>query len=466
MSEPDSIAGEDLARVFARHVVKTGFADLSDGAVRAAKQSTLDTLAVILGASGLQESMPGIVELFRGFGGRPESTLLGFGGALPAPSAAFVNGAMAHGLDFDDHLPEGHHPSSSLVPALLALAERIGTVTGPEFLTAVALGQDIFARVRKNVVWNQDWFMTPVVGTFATAAACAKLLGLSERDVVSTLGIASMQAAGTMQVAYGTGGDLRGTYAGFAAQAGLQAALLAKAGLTGTTTPLEGKAGFFEVYFDDRYDRDAMIADLGERFEGATILYKLWPSCGVSHGYIDATLRLLGTPHRATEIERIEVIGGDFARRLSEPIEERRRPLSAVDAKFSIPYTVALAAATGAVGISDFDEQRRADPAIVAVADKVVFVEDERFAWNAELPPSAVRITLAGGRVLEGQTAHSATPGSTDRPLDWDELDAKFRDCASHAIRPLSSAVIDGVVGRVHALERLDDVAVIARMLG
>jgi 2-methylcitrate dehydratase PrpD len=378
---------------------------------------------------------------------------------MPAPSAAFVNGAMAHGLDFDDHLPEGHHPSSTLIPALFAVAESRGGVSGKEFITAVAIGQDLFARLRKYVHWKQDWFMTPVIGSLSTAVACAKLLGLEERQIVSVFGIASMQAAGTFQVAYGTGGNLRGTYAGYAAKTGVMAAYLAKAGITGTTAPLEGQAGFLEVYFDNDYDRDAMVANLGTDFEGRSIVYKLWPSCGASHGYIDATLRLLGEAGRGDEIERIEVIGGDFAKRLSEPIEDRRRPASEVDAKFSIPFTVAVAVARGAVGVGDFSADKRSEDTVSKIADKISFTEDPKYNWSEELPSSAVRITLTNGEVLEAETTHGETPGSTENPLTWDDLIQKFTDCASYAVEPLPKDRIAQLARTIQDLEEVSDVA-------
>ncbi|SDG81389.1 MmgE/PrpD family protein [Microbacterium pygmaeum] len=466
MSTPGLRTEDDLGAVFARYVIATNYRDLPPDAVRAAKQSTLDTLGVILGASGLQDAIPEVVDLMKEWGGIAESTVMGFGGKLPAPSAAFVNGAMAHGLDFDDHLPEGHHPSSSLVPALFAVAERLGGVSGEEFITAMAIGQDIFARLRKYVAWKQDWFMTPVIGAFAAAAACAKLLKLSESQVLSAFGIASMQSAGTMQLAYGTGGGLRGNYAGFAAKAGVFSAYLAQAGVTGTTAPFEGKAGFLEVYFDNDYNRDAMVADLGTRFEGSTIVYKLWPSCGASHGYIAASMQLLGAAGRGDEIEHIDVIGGDFAKRLSEPIEKRRRPASILDAKFSIPYTVALAVARGRVGLGDFAEESRTDPQVVAVADKISFVEDSRFDWSEELPPSAVRITLKSGEQLEAEVSHGQTPGSTERPLSWDDLVTKFVDCATYSIRPLRESELRRIVAEIRELETVADVSVIIESLG
>lgn len=453
------VSPEDLGLLFARHVVGTTYAALPTDAVRAAKQSTLDTLGVMLGATGQMTALPGIVELARDWGGKPESTILGFGGKVPAPTAAFVNGATAHGLDFDDHLPEGHHPSSSLVAALFAVAERIGAVSGRDFITAMALGQDLFARLRKNVTWRQDWFMTPVIGSFAAAAACAKLLGLDERGVLDAFGAASCQTSGTMQLAYGTGGDLRGMYAGFAAKAGVFSALLAQAGVTGTTTPFEGDAGFLPVYFPGGYDRDGMLAGLGNDFQGSSILYKMWPSCGVTHAYIDTAMKLLTEVGGVESIQRIDVFGGDFARRLCEPADLRRRPPTPVDAKFSIPYTVAVALRHGTVGLGDFTDERRTDPATETLAAKVRFVDDPAYNWTSELPRGAVEFHLTDGRTLFSEAHHDVTPGSTKRPLTWEELTAKFADCAAYAVRPIDTQRRRRVIDQVDGLESLDDVS-------
>ncbi|WP_037357442.1 MmgE/PrpD family protein [Amycolatopsis orientalis] len=456
---------EDLAAVFGQHFAAATFAKLPADAIRAAKFSTLDTSGVILGASGLMDVLPAVVELARESGGTAEGTVFGFGGKLPAEQAAFVNGAMGHGLDFDDHLPEGHHPSVAVLPALLAVAQRRGGVSGAEFLTALALGQDLFARLRKNVAWKQDWFMTPVVGALASAAACGKLLALDAGEIGHAIGIACTQAASTMQIAYGTGGDLRGMYGGFAAKAGVFSALLAGKGVKATSAPLEGRAGFLPVYFGE-WDRAAMTAGLGEDFQGSTILYKLWPSCGVTHAYIHTALELMGGPGQTAEIERIQLVGGDFAKQLSEPAEVRRRPPTSNDAKFSLPFTVATALLKGTVGVGDFSAERRADPAVHAVAEKIEFVEDPRYDWGRELPAGAVRISLRGGAERYAEGSHDETPGAARNPLGWDQLTAKFRDCAAHAARSFDRAETDRITATVDRLDTLDDVAVLAEQLG
>jgi len=453
----------DLSAVFGAYAAAAAFEDLPDGAVRAARYSTLDTLGVILGASGLVDLSPVVADLAREWGGRPESTVLGFGDRLPAPSAAFVNGSMGHGLDFDDHLPEGHHPSVTVLPALLALAERRGGVSGRELLTALAVGQDLFARLRKNVAWKQDWFMTPVVGTIASAAACARLLGLDAEQCGHAIGIASAQSAMTMQTAYGTGGELRAMYGGFAAKAAVVSAQLAERGIRATAESLEGKAAFLPVYFGE-WDRDAMVAGLGSDFQGETILYKKWPSCGVTHPYIDTALRLLG-PGRTDEIERIEVFGGEFARQLSEPAELRRRPPTSNDAKFSLPYTVAMALLTGDISVGDFSAEQRLDPAVYEVARKVHFVDDPDLEWGETLPAGAVRITLRSGATLHAEASHDETPGASRNPLGWEQLTAKFADCLAHAARPPSESTRDEATAFVADLENRVDVAELARIL-
>ena len=458
---------QDLGIRFAEHAVSTDFESLPTEAVAAAKYSLLDTVGVMLCASGLSAPAAAVVDLARDWGGKPESTLVGFGGKVPAVTAAFVNGAMSHALDYDDHLPEGAHPSVSLVPATLAIAERKGGVTGKDLLTAIAVGQDIFARIRRNVRWKEDWFITPVIGAYAAAASCSKLLGLGKLQTLDAFGAASCQSASTMQLAFGTGGDLRGMYAAFSAKAGVLSALLAQAGVRGTSTPFEGRAGFLPTYFGE-WDRDAMLAELGKDYQGSSILYKLWPCCGMTHAYIHSALELMGGGGRANEIRKVELIGGDSTKRLAEPPDSRRHPATELDAKFSLPYTVALALVTGTVRVGDFSEKRLSDPEIGAMADKIAFVEDPdtRFSWDGELPSAAVRITLEDGETLYRETTHDKTPGAALKPLDWAQLVGKFSDCAAHAAKPLPTDTLERLVRGIDDIASLNDVSVLAGLLG
>ena len=116
------------------------------------------------GRVGWNQPFKPLIELVTDAGGKEDASILGFGGRVPAAAAAFANGTLAHGLDFDSQTPWGAHPDSSLVPALLALAERKGDVTGKELITAVAIGQELFIRLRCNVGWHMDWNLSGAVG--------------------------------------------------------------------------------------------------------------------------------------------------------------------------------------------------------------------------------------------------------------------------------------------------------------
>jgi 2-methylcitrate dehydratase PrpD len=339
-------------------------------------------------------------------------------------------------------------------------------VTGQDFITALALGQDIFTRLRTSVAWKQNWFLTPVLGTLASAAACAKLLGLPQEKIVNALGIACCQSAGTMQLAFGTGGDLRGIYAGFGAKAGLFSALLAQAGVTGTTTPLNGEAGFLKVYFEDDWDRETMLGGLGQEFRGSTTIFKMWPCTANTHGFIDTALRLMGSHGRMDEIEKLVIHGGDFAKRLIEPVELRRHPTTANDAKFSISYTVAVALVRGTVGVGDFSEERRKDPIVAAMADKIEFVNESVYDWTQALPSGAVSVVLKNGATLFGEWQHDEVPGATGRPLDWAQLVAKFEDCASFGAKPIDRDSVRAIVRTVADLENLSDVSAVVEHTG
>ena len=454
----------DISNAFADLVADARYEDLSAGAIDAAKKSILDTLGVILAASGVEPRVRAVVNLVQETGGRPESSVLGLGGRVPAAQAAFANGAMAHCLDFDDRTPWGAHADSSAVPAAFALAERMGGVSGRQMILAIALGQDMFIRLRCNVGWRQDWNLSPVVGVFSATMAASRILGLSREQTAHALGIASMQSSGTMETIFAVGSDLRGMYAGFTAKGAVTAAMLAERGITGINSLFEGKAGIFNTYFGGQYDREKMLENLGKEFTGATMLYKPWPAVGISHTYIHATLELM-KEHRlnASDIEEIRVWVGAFQQRMCHPLEERRAPVTPVDAKFSLPFCVALAASRGRVGISDFTAAALKDPQVLALAGKVVPVEDASFDWTTKSPEARVAIVTRGGRTLE--RLGDNVPGSPEAPLGWDAIAEKFGDCASVAAVPLSADRIRKAQEMARNLEAHDDATALIRVL-
>jgi 2-methylcitrate dehydratase PrpD len=452
----------DLSVLLARHVASVRFEHLSAEAVDGARKTILDTIGVCLAASGQEPAVRAVVDLAKESGGREESTILGFGGRVPAMMAAFANGALAHCLDFDDQTPWGQHAASSLVPATLALAERRGGVTGRELLTAVAIGQDLFNRMRVSIDWRKDWNFSTVGGVFSATAAAAAVLRLPAERIANALGIASMQCAGTAEVLNATGSDLRALYAGFPAKGAVLAASLAARGTSGVPTLFEGRFGIMNMYFGGRYDRDRMLDGLGERFIGGLTLYKRWPCVGTAHSHIHATIELV-TEHDTVpaEIAEIRAHVGDYHQLMCDPIEQRRAPATLVDAKFSLPYLVAVAAVRRDVLLGDFTRDALHDPVVMETARKVVPVVDPSLDWKQDLPAGRIELVMTDGRHFSRIGRN--VPGNAESPMDWSGISRKFEDCARSAVVPLTSERIERAIAVAERLESLPEASEMVR---
>ena len=198
--QPTMATSQELVHLFADHAAHLSYTDLTEEARTAAKMSILDTLGVILAASGMEPAVKAVIEIVKESGGSPQCSVLGFGGKYPAIMAALANGAMAHCLDYDDQTPWGQHCASSIIPAVFAVAERQGGVSGQNLIAAVAAGQDIFARLRCNVEWKKDWNLSTVLAVFAATASAGRVMGLSTSHMTNALGIATMQCSGIMEM--------------------------------------------------------------------------------------------------------------------------------------------------------------------------------------------------------------------------------------------------------------------------
>jgi 2-methylcitrate dehydratase PrpD len=445
--------GSDTAQVLADHVAQTKFGDLPADAVETAKRGILDTIGVCVGGIG---TAPGLQELVAVLddGGRPDSTILGTGVRVPAPTAAFVNGAAAHVLDYDDtHETMGGHITAPILTSALALAERLGDVDGRAFLTAVVLAQDVYTRLSVLSLTRFGLHTPLVLGGFAAAAACGKLLGLDADALYRAFGIAACRAGGVGQLTINEGSDLRGYYNGFVARDGLLAALMAERGIGGIAGVFDGRFGLFEVVARGDVDRESMLAGLGSSYPCTGISYKPWPACRYAHVYIQATLDIVLEHDLAPDdIRRVIAHVGDLARQLCEP-RGRYRPATAMDAKFSLPYVVAVAASRRSLKVGDFTESALRDARIHELADRV------EFAYEPSLDPVPPRAIPPG--VLEIEVRDRARHvrrvdlayGCPDHPMSWDALVEKFEDCVSSAPEPIAPARTRAAIEAVRALD-------------
>jgi 2-methylcitrate dehydratase PrpD len=273
-----------------------------------------------------------------------------------------------------------------------------------------------------------------------------------------------MQSCGTAAVLNAVGSDLRAMYAGFPARGAVTAALLAQKGITGVPYLFDAKHGVLDLYFGNRFDRAGFLDRLGTDYTGGLTLYKRWPAVGTAHSHIHATIELMKTHSLAAiDIAEIRVFVGDYHRLMSEPLEARRVPATLVDAKFSLPFLVAVAAVRCDMGLRDFTDAGLKDPQVLAAVCKIVLVDDASLDWKLELPPGRVEIVMRDGRCFE--RTGTAIPGSPEAPMDWNGLVRKFTDCAAFAPVPLSADAVRQVHTRIANLESLADATEILRTL-
>ncbi|MFL6117948.1 MAG: MmgE/PrpD family protein [Catenulispora sp.] len=444
---------EDYA-AFAADALATGLPERRDRAVRA----VLDTLGVA--AAGIPAPVHRIAtDVVRQWGRQDTATALGVAERLPAASAAFVNGVLAHCSDFDDtHLPSVLHPSSSVVPAALAAGEAAGA-PGPRLLDAVELGTELTVRLglagydrdrRDSVYFDRGLHATSLCGAVGAAAAAALLSGRAE-VIAAAAGIAASMGSGVLE-SNRTGGSVKQIHAGWAAHCGVAAAQLAGAGLTASPTVLEGRFGFLRAFCGPDADVEVVGAGLGELWHTDAVHIKPYPCNHFTHCGIDAALELRARGVRPEDVRELRLgVPAPVLRTIAEPPAGKARPATGYAGAFSGPYTVAAALFGGGdlgLGAEDFTDAAVARPEVLALAAKVVCQADpECTAVFPDQFPARLSALLADGRT---ETVYVATNrGGPRRRLADADLDRKF---ALNAGRAFAPAVAERLAARIRAL--------------
>ncbi|RVU05962.1 MmgE/PrpD family protein [Novosphingobium umbonatum] len=432
------------------YVAEALYDDLPPATVTAAKQVLLDGLGVMLGASGMAPEVLPFVKLAAGDG---PCTILGNGLRASAPMAALANGAMAHALDYEDAFDLAPiHPNASLLPALIALAQAEGGVDGRRFLTALAVGCDIGCRLALALRQRMEvggWYPPPILAGMGAVAGAAHLLGLNAGQVRDAFSLMLCQNVMPGEIKHSQGTVIRAVREAFPAQAAVLSALLVRGGVAGFEQPIEGRHGFYALYAGGAFDESVLREGLGRRFWIEALTFKRWPSCRGTHGAVEMALAM-GV--KAQDIAQVEVGVDAIQTMLCDPLPRKRAPQTAIDAKFSIPFTLALALVRGRVGLDDFDAASLADPAVLDMAGRITPVLDKAAAWQGA--GGWLRVTLRDGQVLEAAQADAL--GCPARPLGAQALRAKFADCAARAALPPADA--PALAAAILSLEQCGDV--------
>lgn len=443
-----------------RRYVAIGFEDLPQATVASARRVLLDATGVMIAASALaEEAAPFLALAARSPG---PCTILGAQMTASAPMAAFANGALAHALDYEDAFDASPgHPNASLVPALLALAQHGAPVDGRRMLTAIAVGCDLSCRIGLALDRRMEeggWYPPPINAAFGAALGAGHLLGLDAGGLRDAISLMLCQAVMPGEIKYSRGTVLRAVREAFPAQAAVISAELARDGVAGFETPLEGKSGFYALYAGGRFSPTRLLADIGERFTVDELTFKPWPSCRGTHPFIELALALRDRVGDPAAIDSVIVEVSEVQRMLIEPVDRKRAPGVVIDAKFSIPFAFALAMLRGDPGLDNFTPAALRDDAVLGLAAKV----SARPVTAGGLDQGAggrVEIRMKDGTAVTGEVAIAR--GAPSRPLGDDMLRAKFIDCVQRGRAPMTRDAAERMADAILSSEHCADIGAV-----
>ncbi|HKO72913.1 MAG TPA: MmgE/PrpD family protein [Bradyrhizobium sp.] len=354
-------------------------------------------------------------------------TVIGHKRTLTAAGAAFVNGTAAHGEDFDDTFEGGPvHAGAVIVPAVLAACER-HNADGRMALTGIAVGTEVLCRlslVAPKAVHKAGFHPTAIFGAMGAAAGVGAALGLSARQIVDALGIAASMAGGIIEY-LAEGAWTKRLHAGWAAQSGLRAALLARQGFVGPRTVFEGVHGLFNGFAHSTHgDYDALVGDFGAGWVTDTLAFKPYPCGTMAQPYIDCARRLARRGIKVEDIAEIvcEVAEGTV-HRLWEPLADKQRPRNGYAAKFATPYLLATGFVHDGVGLGAFTEAAIRQPEVLALSAKVKYVIDPQNPYPDNFT-GHIRATMKDRSVVEERQPHLR--GGAHEPLTRQDITDKF----------------------------------------
>ncbi len=406
-----------------------------------------------------------LIRTLAGLDGTRACAVWGTGQRLSAPHAALANGTLVQSFELDDvHRAGVLHVGAVTLPALVAVTELRGPMSGRDFLRAAVAGYEIGPRVGlcmgpEHI--GQGWHSGATVGVFSAAAGAAAGLRLPVGQVVHALGIAGTQAAGLMAAQYGA--MVKRMHAGRAAQSGLYGALLAQAGFTGIVDVFESPYGGFCTTFsrsDDRFRLAELTSGLGERFETMGVALKFYSCVGSNHTTLDA-IRAIAAQHpfRPEQVEKIVVHGSQAT---VDHVGWPYRPQGLVSAQMNLPFCVATLLAEGDVFVDQFSEAVVTDPRRIELAAKVEVVHDPAITARGAKFRHMVRVEIHLGGGAKLVETVEAPRGSERKFASEADVVEKFRKLAR---RVCGDAQAERIAELTLGCDKLDDVGVLVSAL-
>lgn len=427
--------------------------DFPHSDLRIVKHQLLAVIGTTL-AGSRAEGCETLAAMARDIAGKEEATIFVHGGKVPAHQAAFANGVMARALDFCDALAPGAHIGSAAIPAALAAAELAGGVSGKEFLASLATGTELAVKLNLSEPQYDGFDPTGICVGFAATAAVSRILGLSETETWNALALAFNKCGGSFQANVDGALAVR-VIEGWVAETGVTCSRYAKLGITGPANFLEGIYGYYHLFGRDKTLAEQKLSDLGSTFEIGKLVFKKYPSCGLTQGSTDAILEIMREENLSAEdIERIKVIVPPYTYKLvGHPFQVGSNPK--VNAQFSIQYCVTNAMVRKGAKLAHFEENEIRNPEVLKSLEKV----EVRFDPVMELRGHTafdMQVFTTSGKEISKQI--DFVSGFPENPLTDEEHQQRFRDCIEFSQIPISEEKLETIFRAVYNLEDLDDI--------
>ncbi len=379
--------------------------------------------------------------------------------------AALANGTAAHSLELDDVVNAASlHPAVTIMTAALAAA-HINGCSGKELIEAVVAGYEVTIKLGisldPSAHYAQGFHPTGTCGTMGSSITAAKILKLEQKEMMSALGIAGSQAAGSMEFLT-DGAFTKRLHAGWAAHSGVVAALLSKEGFTGPETILEGPFGFLHAY-SPKSDPAMILTNWGHPYEIMKTSIKPHSCCRYKQGPIDGILKIMGENKiKTSDIDKVTLgILKTGYPIVAKPEELKYNPKSVVDAQFSMPFGAAVAILYGKATLNEYTKENIRSSQAKDMMNKIICVHDPELEKDFPVKwPASVTILTKDGKKYTTKVDYPK--GDPENPLTWDELIDKFKNLVSPVF---PTAKQNEIINRIRSLEQEDDLNSFSKLL-
>jgi 2-methylcitrate dehydratase PrpD len=434
-------------------VCKARFEDFPEAVLETIRNQFLGIAGTIV-AGAAEDGCKEAVRFYRELGGKEEATILVHGGKIPAHDAAFVNAVMARALDLCDSMAPGPHTGAALIAGSLAAVELAGGMNGRDFFTALAIGNEIAARMNLSEKAYDGFDPTGICVIFGVVASVSRILGLSKRETWNALALSFNRCGGSFQSHIDGSLGVRFVQ-GWVAQGGVMCCRLAAKGVTGPKNFLDGIYGYLHLYGKDLFKGERITDGLGERYVLQNMVFKKYPSCALTQGPTDEILKIMSKEKLSAEdIDRIVVTVPPYTYKLvGHEFELGDNPR--VNAQFSIRFCVANALVRGYARLEHFEKGQMLDAKILELAKRITVNPDQSLEKRGHTPMD-MRVRTADGRELFRQL--DIGPGFPGNPLTQEDHERRFHDCLDFAKKPIGREKGVQIVSMVQNFEGIADV--------